>query len=181
MIRSFEHALCQEGLVIAKYNVVDRDLEFDREVKHFVEPHTPAFSRPSHYTTDRRHPNSTWRQQTVQKATRGSNPAGAVTDAIWGAAAAVVLYAVHKQSLLSIAIDRGQISVIPEVHFRVVFVVVQEVAPLATVAAVAAFPHPTSRLKTRMTLRELTLRGLYRRRRWSRLQFAKKNQFIHHS
>ena len=33
---------------------MDRDLESDREVEHFVEPHTPAFCRPSHHTTDQR-------------------------------------------------------------------------------------------------------------------------------
>ena len=37
-----------------RYNVVDRDLESNREVEHFVEPHTPAFCRPSHHTTDQR-------------------------------------------------------------------------------------------------------------------------------
>ena len=33
-----------------------RDLESDREVEHFAEPHTPAFSRLPHHTTDRRAP-----------------------------------------------------------------------------------------------------------------------------
>ena len=35
---------------------MNRDLESDREVEHFAEPHTPAFSRLPHHTTDRRTP-----------------------------------------------------------------------------------------------------------------------------
>ena len=35
------------------YNVTDRDLESDREVEHFVGPHTPVLSRLSHHTSDR--------------------------------------------------------------------------------------------------------------------------------
>ena len=56
-------------------NVTNRDLESDREVEHFVEPHTnvatPTLSHLSHHTntSDRGALDSTWRQQTMQKAT----------------------------------------------------------------------------------------------------------------
>ena len=37
-------------------NVTDRDLETDRDMERFVEPHTPALSRLSLHTADRRAP-----------------------------------------------------------------------------------------------------------------------------
>ena len=36
--------------------MTDRDLEMDRDLEHFVESHNPAFSRPSHHTSDRAPP-----------------------------------------------------------------------------------------------------------------------------
>ena len=47
-------AACREPNIFC-LDVVDRDLESDMEVKHFVEPHTPL-SLPSHHEE---HPNST--------------------------------------------------------------------------------------------------------------------------
>ena len=38
------------------HNVTDRDLETDRDMERFVEPHTPALSRLSLHTADRRAP-----------------------------------------------------------------------------------------------------------------------------
>ena len=37
-------------------NVTDRDLEMDRDLEYFVEPHNPAFSRCFHHTFDRSPP-----------------------------------------------------------------------------------------------------------------------------
>ena len=49
-------AIFYEVLDKTSCNVTDRDLETDRDMERFVEPHTPALSRLSFHTADRRAP-----------------------------------------------------------------------------------------------------------------------------